>query len=65
MPDRPNCITPHASVEVRHVTTLDACSCPDRQYRRRECKHMARLAEAHALIAAQEAYNKERRNTHD
>ena len=61
MPDRSKYSTSPAPVEVRHFTTLTACSCPDRLYRRRECKHMARLAAAHALIAAQEAYNKERR----
>ena len=42
---------------VRYYTTEDMCSCPDRLYRKRICKHQKALRNAHALIAAQNEHN--------
>ena len=43
----------------RHYTTMDACSCPDWQYRGRErpCKHVKALRAAVDLIDSQRRHN--------
>ena len=44
-------------IDIHYYTTELACSCPDRLYRRRECKHMAALRDAAELLKAQAVYN--------
>ena len=43
--------------DIHYFTTELGCSCPDRQYRKHECKHMAALVEAIVLVKAQARYN--------
>lgn len=49
--------------QPNYYTTLEACSCPDYQYRLRErkenggCKHMRALREALEHVAAQRSFN--------
>ena len=44
-------------MEVKYFTTESGCSCKDRQYRHRTCKHMLRLREAAELLEAQAVHN--------
>ena len=48
-------------MKINYFTTLKDCSCPDWKYRRQQdgsaCKHMSRLRDAYALIAAQRDFN--------
>ena len=46
-------------MEKKYFTSVDACSCPDYQYRRgrlgQDCKHMAQLREAVEVVASHRA----------
>ena len=39
----------HAKIAY-YKTAQNACACPDRYYRRRDCKHILALREALALV---------------
>ena len=41
-------------MEVKYYTTESGCSCPDKRYRHRACKHMRRLKEATELVVARQ-----------
>ena len=36
----------------RYRTSADGCACPDRRYRRHECKHMRAVRYAYLVMAA-------------
>jgi len=41
-----------AEAIIRYGTTTTGCGCPDRRYRRRECKHISALRQAFAIVEA-------------
>ena len=51
-----------ATLTLKYVSTLAACSCPDWFYRRRTpaepCKHVKRLQDARAPLEAQGVHNR-------
>ena len=53
-------MTTETRPRVQYVTDRQACSCPDRRFRHRVCKHMRAIAEAEALLAEQKAFNEAR-----
>lgn len=58
-------ITSFTDTSKKYETTLTSCSCPDHQYRNRQCKHMRMIAEeverAERFLALKKQYEQPQR----